>query len=317
MSTVNPVPARPLNLSSINVGDIATIKNASEREKIGSLASRIWDKISDFFCGTDREQAKKYLFDLYSPATPDTQKIQCFFALQGLAGGGVQDRFQHSVENGKETYALLLDGDDKGEGLLLTRTAVGVDQQRIARVLASDRQDEDLQTQLKKDITRGDYLIGGQPLVQDNGLESKQSAQMRLAQFEQKLTALQCTPEESMTLRALANQATFAVVMQSTVPPDPAHAASWIAPLCPSSAGQSTEYHISREDGVLRLRARCAQDIATEPAAELLETKKEAIRETDHLFQALEITLDIAIDAQGQSSIQRLDYFVNKGSDSR
>ncbi len=316
MSTVSPVAARPLNLSSISVGDIATVKNASEREKIGNLASRIWDKISDFFCGTDREQAKKYLFDLYSPATPDTQKIKAFFTLQSLAGGGYQDRFLHSMAQGKETYALLLDGDDKGEGLLLTRQAIGVDQQRIARVLASDRQGEDLEKQLKKDITRGDYLIGGQPLMHDQGLEGKPGVQMRLDQLEQELTALQCTPEEKKALRALANQATFAIVMQSTVPPDPAHESGWIAPLCPSSAGQSTEFHVSRDDGVLRLRARCAQDIATEPDAQLLETKKEAIRETPHLYQALEITLDLAIDALGQASIQRLDYFVNKGSDS-
>lgn len=309
MSTVRPVAARPLNLSSISTSDIASVKNAGAREKIGNLARRIC-------CGTDREQTKKYLFDLHSPATSDTQKIKAFFALQSLAGCAFQDRFQHAMAQGKETYALLLDGDDKGEGLVLQRQAIRVDRQRIAQALVSDRHGEDLEKQLKKDITRGDYLIGGQPLMHDNGLDGKQGAQMRLDQLEQELTALQCTPEEKKAMRALANQATFAIGMQSTVPVDPAHESGWIAPLCPSSAGQSTEFHVGRDDGALPLRARYAQDIATQPDAQLLETKKEAIRETQHLYQALEITIDIAVDALGQPSIQRLDYFVNMGSDS-
>lgn len=78
---------------SIDSAAIKEIKSASDKEKIGSVASRIWDKIADWFCGTDRTEAKKCLFDLYSEKTSILEKVQSFNRLRDLAGSGYQDRF--------------------------------------------------------------------------------------------------------------------------------------------------------------------------------------------------------------------------------
>lgn len=315
MSTVNPIAIRPLNLSSIDASDLATVKSASDREKIGGLGSRIWDKISDMFCGTDREEAKKYLFDLYSPSTPDSQKIKNFFALQNLAGDGYKDRFQHSVENGKETYALLLDGDEHGEGLVLSREIIDCDWGAVAAVFRSDRETENLPLQMKKDITRGAYHVDGYFLAEDLTLDDASRTELRLHILNVELDALECTPDEKKTILALANQGTFAVIMSLAQPTDPTEQAGWIGPSCPTSVGQRTEYRVTREDGVIHLRAFSDMDIANVEDEELLADLKEQIQTTASLYQSLEISIDIAIDAQGSAEIKRLDYFACKGSD--
>ncbi|WP_159917671.1 hypothetical protein [Pantoea sp. 18069] len=316
MSAVSPMAARPLNLSSISASDIAAVKNASDREKIGGTLSRVWDKISDMFLGTDRAQAKKCLFDLYLPNTSDAQKIKSFLTLQSLAGDGYKDRFQHTVENGMETYALLLDGDEKGEGVLLSRKIIACDRQRITEIINGGRETENLEVQMKKDVTRGDYHIDHRPLADGSDLTELRT-EVRLHVLDKELDALECTPEEKKSILALANQATFALIMQSTVATHPAEQGGWVPPLCPCSEEQSTEYRITREDGVIRLRALCAQDIAAEKSEELRDDKKQAIQDMPHFYQSLEIRIDIAINAQGESEIRQLDYLVCKGPEPR
>jgi hypothetical protein len=314
MSTVNPTAARPLNLSSITAGDLATVKSASDRENIGGLGSRIWDKISDMFCGTDREQAKKYLFDLYSPSTPDSQKIKNFFSLQSLAGDGYKDRFQHSIENGKETYTLLLDGDEHGEGLVLSRKIIDCDWDAVAAVFRSDRGTENLPRQMAKDVTRGAYHIDGYFLADDPTLDDALRTEVRLHMLNVELDALECTPDEKKAILALANQGTFAVIMTLAQPTDPTDKAGDRSPQCPTREGQRTEYHVTREDGVIHLRAICAKDIAYEKDEEMLADLKQLIETTTNFYQSLEVSIDIAIDAQGSAEIKRLDYFACKGS---
>jgi len=308
MNTLSTVASRHSGFDVLNASSVADVRNASDRDHIGSLASRIWDKVADFFCGTVREEAKKCLFDLYAPTTPDAQKIELFFKLRGLAGEGFQERFEHRVEDGRETYALLLDGQEHGAGVLLTRTAIGCDWDKIEAALRSDRSHEDLEKQLRLDIVRAGYEVAGQPVPDDDTLALEPRQDLRLQLLDAELAKLACTPEEVEAVHALAHQATFALIMQSTL----VAAASGNAPMCPSSARQQTDYRIQRENAQLQLVALCRQDVATEPNEELRLDKMESVREMEHLYQSLEIRVALAIDARGQARISSLDYLAGK-----
>lgn len=307
MTAIRSAGPQALNLSSISARDIATVKNASDRNSIGGLASRIWDKVSDMFFGTDREEAKKCLFDLYMPNTPDAQKINSFLTLQGLAGDGYKDRFQHTIENGVETYALLLDGDEKGEGVLLARKVFDCDLKAINATIASNDEVNKLAVQAKKDITRSSYYMDGKPLPDDVTLCDTARTAAKLLALDSALDTLNCTAAEKETVMTLANQALFGLIMANTERTD------GLPPLCPTSDGQITEYRISREDGVIRLRALCTQDVDHVQDEVMRDEKKEAVREAPHMHKSLEMRIDIAIQADGQAETRKLDVLANKG----
>ncbi|MBS7777528.1 hypothetical protein [Acidovorax sp. CCYZU-2555] len=307
MTTISSAGPQVLNLASISASDIATVKNASDRDHIGGLGSRIWDKVSDMFFGTDREQAKKCLFDMYMPNTPDAQKIDSFLTLQSLAGDGYKDRFQHTIENGVETYALLLDGDEKGEGILLTRKVFDCDLKAINATIASNGEVNKLAVQATKDITRGSYYIDGKPLPDDVTLSDTARTEAKLSALDGAMDALNCTAAEKETVLTLANQALFGLIMANT------ERTGGLPPLCPTSEGQVTEYRISREDGVIRLRALCTQDVDHVQDEDMRAEKKEAVSEAPHMHKSLEMRIDIAIQADGRAETRKLDVLANKG----
>ncbi len=78
----------------ITAQDVETIKAASDRDHIGNLATRLWDKIADWFYGTDRVEAKKLVFDLYSSGVTDQNKIKAFEQLREMAGANYKDNFR-------------------------------------------------------------------------------------------------------------------------------------------------------------------------------------------------------------------------------
>lgn len=79
---------------SLATQDVQNVRQATDRNHIGSIFSRAWDKVADWFCNTNRTEAKKCLFDLYSETTPHHQKVESFLALKGMAGAEYQSRFQ-------------------------------------------------------------------------------------------------------------------------------------------------------------------------------------------------------------------------------
>ncbi len=87
--------------------DIQTVKSASDRDHIGSAASRLWDKIADWFSGTDRVGAKKLVFDLYSPSVSDHDKIESFQLLREKVGAKFKDEFQIARFENVDTFKLL------------------------------------------------------------------------------------------------------------------------------------------------------------------------------------------------------------------
>lgn len=78
---------------TISDRDIGVIKNANDREHIDNACNKIWTKIVDWFCGTNRAEAKKLLFDLLSKKTDNQRKLDSFNILRQLASPAYQDKF--------------------------------------------------------------------------------------------------------------------------------------------------------------------------------------------------------------------------------
>ncbi|KZL03330.1 MULTISPECIES: hypothetical protein [unclassified Pseudovibrio] len=91
----------------ISAGDLENIKRASDRDHVGNPATRLWDKIVDWFCGTDRVTAKKLTFDLYSPGVTDQSKVKAFEQLRELAGANYQDNFKVYDSSHYRSYSVL------------------------------------------------------------------------------------------------------------------------------------------------------------------------------------------------------------------
>ncbi|MEG1768520.1 MAG: hypothetical protein RR311_08645, partial [Comamonas sp.] len=273
------------------------------------LGSRIWDKISDFFCGTQREEAKKHLFDLFSPDIADKQKIKAFSALKDLAGDGYKDRFQHSVEGNRETYALMLDGDAVE---VLRREIIGTDKKTVSEVLNSDRTAE-LGKQLELDIVRGQYTVGGQALPDNIALDLHERIQFRLELFDKALDGLQCNAQEKKSIYALSTQGTVSLIMQNAEKKISAEFPTGVPPQCPVHGDKVSAYSITREDGVMRVKVQFESDMAALDDEEYLEEALNMIQEGNHIYKSLQISLDVAIDANGNAEIMQLDYLANKG----
>lgn len=93
---------------SISLEELEFIKSAKNINDISS----IWSLIADFFCGTNKEEAKKYLFTLLN-SDCGAEKIDAFEHLRFLAGPNYQKKF------------LLSDGDTNGN--ITTYTIIDMD----------------------------------------------------------------------------------------------------------------------------------------------------------------------------------------------
>ncbi|MEG1455659.1 MAG: hypothetical protein RSC66_08835, partial [Comamonas sp.] len=153
----------------------------------------------------------------------------------------------------------------------------------------------------------GDKLDNPKPLADDVTLCDTARTAAKLLALDSALDTLNCTAAEKETVMTLANQALFGLIMANTERTD------GLPPLCPTSDGQITEYRISREDGVIRLRALCTQDVDHVQDEDLRDEKKEAVHAAPHMHKSLEMRIDIAIQADGQAQTPKLDVLANKG----
>lgn len=77
---------------SITLNEIEDIKNAKTPSEIKSL----WGKIADWFCGTNKENAKKVLFELINNDDPDI-KIDAFNQLRAMVSPAFKDAFTYTT----------------------------------------------------------------------------------------------------------------------------------------------------------------------------------------------------------------------------
>lgn len=86
--------------------DVDLVKSASDREHIGTVFDRVWDKIKDWFNTTHIQESKKCLFDLYSPSSTDEKKLGSYFRLKELAGHAYKDRFIEQAVGDNLTFKI-------------------------------------------------------------------------------------------------------------------------------------------------------------------------------------------------------------------
>ncbi|WP_196908451.1 hypothetical protein [Candidatus Symbiopectobacterium sp. 'North America'] len=77
---------------TISLNEIEEIKNAKNPSEI----KRLWDRIADWFCGTDKENAKKVLFELINNDDANI-RIDAFNQLKAMASPAFKDAFTYTT----------------------------------------------------------------------------------------------------------------------------------------------------------------------------------------------------------------------------
>lgn len=139
---------------TISIHEIEEIKNAKDPNEIKSL----WDKIADWFCGTNKENAKLALFELINNEDADI-KIKAFNQLKSMASPAFKDAFTYTTTEINDTSftvnlsigALFSTGEisTAGETINLSDHI-----KTFTERCFSQGEDTNYFTQLKKDIPR-------------------------------------------------------------------------------------------------------------------------------------------------------------------
>ncbi|WP_068319118.1 hypothetical protein [Polycladidibacter hongkongensis] len=98
--------------SHIGSNEIRDIRQSTDREHIGNAATRLWDRITDWFCGTHKVEAKKLIFDMCTHKTTETRKEAAFVKLQELVSPGFQRNFVEREDQLHRSLAIY-DGQTK------------------------------------------------------------------------------------------------------------------------------------------------------------------------------------------------------------
>ncbi len=207
----------PTFVSSQGLASVkASVERGSDRDHIGSMVSRAFDRIADWFCGTNHSEVKQCLFDIYSPDSSENQKYQAFDRLRTLAGDGHADKFvlrekggadQESYEWGIEFFPgeLELHSISKEE-LCFNNIELDLDMGALASVFegfASGNVDEE---QFKKDVERTGVIVeeGGAPI-------------RSVSEFKARLTELNYSPDEVELAQKIFTQGSEADLLKKGV----------------------------------------------------------------------------------------------------
>jgi hypothetical protein len=154
----------------ISESDITKIGSTSNRNDFGS----IWGKIADWFCGTNKEGAKRELFNLMHPESND-QAIQSFNQLKDMASPTHKEYFTYTSSNNDDgSFNVKLTIEDILETKELKTVGVIDDvTERVKLSLYSsmNRGDENLK-QIKMDISRFTYTCG-ENIYRDGSLSNE------------------------------------------------------------------------------------------------------------------------------------------------
>lgn len=144
----------------INDYDVSKIQSAKNKSEVESL----WGKITDWFCGTRKEEAKKALFDIIHNDNPD-RKIECFNQLRDMVSPAYKDKFTYKITEVNDnlfTVNLLITDILSIENLRTTGKSID-----IASVVSHsldgvmNRGNSNLE-QLKKDVSRFTYTFNSE-----------------------------------------------------------------------------------------------------------------------------------------------------------
>lgn len=142
---------------AINDYDISKIQSATNKSDVESL----WGKITDWFCGTRKEEAKKALFDVIHNDNPD-RKIECFNQLRDMVSPAYKDKFTYKITEVNDnlfTVNLLITDILSIENLSTTGKSIDITSAASHSLDGvMNRGDFNLE-QLKKDATRFTYTL--------------------------------------------------------------------------------------------------------------------------------------------------------------
>lgn len=241
----------------ISAGDLESIKGASDRDHVGNPATRLWDKIVDWFCGTDRVTAKKLAFDLFSPGVTDHNKVKAFEQLRELAGANYQDNFKVYDSSHYRSYSVL---DFK-----LEFDVRSPDEDRV-------------EANLKDDI-----MMEGVKIPEQQGIQFQKDfnrRQERTFTFDSKpIEGMnffdQFSPQERATIFAVCHQGLFPLLSDAV--------------MCMSN-NQEMQFDISKPgQDDLRIHAYMEKDIATDIERPDYEQLQQQVTEYDGVKKSLKI----------------------------
>jgi hypothetical protein len=135
---------------SISTSEIQDIQSAKSVDDVSST----WDKIADWFCGTNKEEAKKLLFDVYNQSGTD-ERISSFSHLRDLASPAYKRNFD--IEITHEGIKLSIDNDLLKATLQPPANDEGLIN-KINKYYGNETTQERINV-FKSDIPRADYTI--------------------------------------------------------------------------------------------------------------------------------------------------------------
>ncbi|MCL1126454.1 hypothetical protein [Shewanella surugensis] len=136
---------------SISPSDFQEIKTAKSVNDVSST----WGKIIDWFCGANKEEAKKLLFDVYNNQLSTNQRISSFSNLRDLASAAYKRNFD--IEITHEGIKLSIDNDLLKETLQPQANDEGLI--NIINLKYGNDSTQERINVFKQDIPRADYTI--------------------------------------------------------------------------------------------------------------------------------------------------------------
>ncbi len=144
----------------INDYDIMKIKSATSKSDVESF----WGKITDWFCGTRKEEAKKALFDIIHNDNPN-KKIEFFNQLRDMVLPAYKDKFTYKtteVNDNLFTVNLLIADILSIENLRTTGKSIDITT-AVSHSLDGVMSHGDFNLeQLKKDASRFTYTLNSE-----------------------------------------------------------------------------------------------------------------------------------------------------------
>ena len=281
---------------SIDHAELATIKQASDRNHVGNLAERVWDAIADWFCGSNRTEAKQCLFDLYSPTSTDQQKLTSFTRLSELTGPAYQDHFTYKKEGVVESWTLKIDGE---EDFTLAREEKYCNQKPVEDDLNTANK-QDWRKQLVLDCHRATYVVDGQQV--------SKSATEAIKQFDALTASLKCTPDETHAIATICQQRTFGTIM-NVVAYDEDNNLNPDAVVMSPGEDKLVKYDISRNaSGQIAISIQNSKDIA-DSDENRLQGAIDIVKTMPAMYKSTDIRMQATIEADGQIKVGGLQYF--------
>lgn len=124
---------------TIDLREMAAIRSVSSRDAVSS----VWERIVDWFCGSNKHAAQMALYDLFHVDCSAVEKLASFTKLRNLAGDAFKNQFSlETTEEGKIALKVaeqhLLKIEEGGLAMLMRHASAADVLQQVSMLLAED-----------------------------------------------------------------------------------------------------------------------------------------------------------------------------------